>query len=148
MSHSVLILDDDYDLRTTLSDMLHLMCGADCVVLPDVQSMIEAEIKRSRARSRLSTSTSARDNRAGSMPITGSSTTTITAGSCSSPATRERRPWSTKPFAPALHRSCRSLRACARCAAWWRVRLGESGRVGGAATLIAAAICGGKITQR
>ncbi len=42
MSHSVLILDDDYDLRTTLSDMLHVMCDAECVVVPDVQAMIDA----------------------------------------------------------------------------------------------------------
>ena len=40
MSRSVLILDDDEDLRTTLSDVLRLMCGASSVAVPDVASMI------------------------------------------------------------------------------------------------------------
>jgi FixJ family two-component response regulator len=42
MPHSVLILDDDYDLRTTLSDIMHLVCNADCVALPDVASLKKA----------------------------------------------------------------------------------------------------------
>jgi FixJ family two-component response regulator len=42
MSHSVLILDDDYDLRTTLSDIMHLMCDAECLVIPDFASLEQA----------------------------------------------------------------------------------------------------------
>jgi FixJ family two-component response regulator len=38
----VLIVDDDYDLRTTLSDIMHLMCDADCLVFPDVASLENA----------------------------------------------------------------------------------------------------------
>ena len=45
MSHHVLILDDDYDLRTTLADMLHMVCDADCVKIADVPEMIAAADK-------------------------------------------------------------------------------------------------------
>jgi FixJ family two-component response regulator len=38
----VLIVDDDYDLRTTLSDIMQLMCDADCLVFPDVASLERA----------------------------------------------------------------------------------------------------------
>lgn len=41
MSRPVLILDDDEDLRATLSDMLRLRCGVPSLLVPDVASMIE-----------------------------------------------------------------------------------------------------------
>lgn len=40
MSQSVLIVDDDYDLRTTLGDAMQLMCDVECITVPDVPSMI------------------------------------------------------------------------------------------------------------
>lgn len=40
MSRSVLILDDDYDLRTTLADALRLTCKVDTLAVRDVASMI------------------------------------------------------------------------------------------------------------
>jgi len=42
VSHHVLILDDDYDLRTTLADMLQMVCDAECVKAADVPGMIAA----------------------------------------------------------------------------------------------------------
>ncbi len=40
MSGSVMILDDDDDLRETLAEMFQIMCGVDAVVAPDVAGMI------------------------------------------------------------------------------------------------------------
>jgi ActR/RegA family two-component response regulator len=37
---SVLILDDDNDLRETLAETIQIMCGVDAVVAPDVAGMV------------------------------------------------------------------------------------------------------------
>jgi FixJ family two-component response regulator len=39
---SVLIIDDDDDLRVTLGDVMSAACHAECLTLPDVESMIRA----------------------------------------------------------------------------------------------------------
>ncbi len=41
MSRPVLILDDDEDLRATLSDTLRLKCGVPSLLVPEVASMVE-----------------------------------------------------------------------------------------------------------
>jgi FixJ family two-component response regulator len=40
MTQSVLIVDDDEDLRVTLADVMSAVCHVDCVALPDVAAMI------------------------------------------------------------------------------------------------------------
>jgi FixJ family two-component response regulator len=40
MQRSVLILDDDEDLRITLADVMRSTCNVDCVAVPDVDAMI------------------------------------------------------------------------------------------------------------
>jgi FixJ family two-component response regulator len=40
MTRSVLIVDDDEDLRVTLADVMSELCHVDCVALPDVAAMI------------------------------------------------------------------------------------------------------------
>lgn len=42
VSRTVMILDDDDDLRDTLAEMLQIMCGVDAVVAPDVAGMVAA----------------------------------------------------------------------------------------------------------
>jgi FixJ family two-component response regulator len=41
VSRSVLILDDDDDLRETLAETLQAMCGVEPIMVPDVAAMIE-----------------------------------------------------------------------------------------------------------
>ena len=42
MATSVLILDDDEDLRVTMSEVLSATCHVECMSVPDVESMILA----------------------------------------------------------------------------------------------------------
>ena len=40
MSRTVMILDDDDDLRETLAEMFQLMCGVETILAPDVEGMV------------------------------------------------------------------------------------------------------------
>ena len=42
MTRSVLVLDDDEDLRVTLCDVLSSLCNVECISVPDVESMIRS----------------------------------------------------------------------------------------------------------